>query len=144
MKHMSLHFKRLQGTLQMRTTCATCYDLFNHSTNSIGSNYRGERLIISSMVIETPKRDHHGASVTRTNFLMEFVLGPLRHSQERENPIIFPKKNYVILWHFYQTMKIPCLSQSTSDSTNVPCTKRNIGLTERTSLVVPIWWVFSM
>lgn len=54
-----LHPKILQTTLEMRTTCTTCYDQFKHSVNSIRYDYQGERLIISSMVIWTHKRGQH-------------------------------------------------------------------------------------
>lgn len=144
MKQMSLHFKRLLGTLQMRTTCATCDDLFKHSTNSIGSNYQGERLIICSMVIQTPKRDHHGATVTRRNFSHGICFRTFETFSRKGkiNHISGKKKlrDLVALLPSHENSQ----SQSTRGSTNVLYTKRNIGLIESTSLVLPIWWEFSM
>ena len=64
MKQMTLHPKRLQKTFQIGMICAM----------SIGSNYRGERLIVSSMVTWTPKRDNHAKLVTRRNFVHDICL----------------------------------------------------------------------
>lgn len=38
-------------------------------------------------------------------FLMTFVQGPSRGSQESKNLIMFKKKNYLLLWRFYQTIE---------------------------------------
>lgn len=59
-----IHF--IVRTLQMRTTCAICYDLFKYSMNRV--RLLGERLITSIMVTWAPRRDRHTALVTRRTF----------------------------------------------------------------------------
>ena len=74
MKWMSLHPKRLWRTREMRTICATCYNLFKHIVNFIGSDYQVERLIFSSMVTWTPTRDRDAALVTSRKISHDICL----------------------------------------------------------------------
>ena len=67
-KTRSTHSKKSFRTIKMRTTCTMCYNQFKDLVNSIGANCRGERSIMSNVVIGSLMRHRHATSVTKGNF----------------------------------------------------------------------------